>query len=452
MKRSEVYAWLQQHGGQQGIASIERKLIDNPKYDPNKTIDKGEPKIEVTEVTWVAKDGKTLTVQDPGQSALLQAQQEAVARGDPNVEYVDPEYQYPREGDYKNPSEPVRTERQQAQDTHDLDEAEANYRATGHYETNAQRDARLRQEAADKRQQEIDALNASDRQIAQQNAAGSLEIQRGNLAVNQAAEARAQAAANQPHFLSQAGTDNPYITTYNPQTGTFENIANPNYDNIKKEAEAKRADLSLAIQLGQLDRQQAEQEYTRWFGQNVQVPLMMAQEERARAADARAAMQAEENRNQFAADFGLRSAQFGQTAGQNAAQNELALLPYRTGPEFAGQFSDAINGLAAGGVVGGPSPAAGIHFTPEAFQFKRPDIEGIAKRATAAALKHLTPYTPTSGSFPTVGGSMPNIDFSSAPQPGPKMDLSGVRQSLLGKYTGPAAAPAPPPAEQPATP
>jgi len=466
MKRSEIYRWLIAHQGQKEIPKVEYIKVPNPAAQQEPGHEKSAeeilhpPPAEITvrKVTWTANDKTTLSVIDRGAG-------EAPTGSDPLPEgeqgpVQDPDYEVIGEGtEPKDPNAPVQTEYQAATSQKELEEARANAaQPGGRWETNAQKEARERAEEDQRLQVEAAARanRAEERQTAAQEA--SNEISRGHLTVAQQAEARQAAAANKPQFLSQANQDNPTIAYFDPVSGQVTSVTNPNYDAVKVEAERKRAELTLAIQAGDLDQRQASAEYNRWFQTNVQAPLMLAQEERARAADARAAMQAEEQRHQFAANFGLQSAEFGQRAGQNAAQNELALLPYRTGPKFAGQFSDAINGLAAGGFVGGPPPAAGIHFTPDAFQFKRPDIEGIAKKATAAALKHLSPYIPADGSFPSVSGSMPNIDLSGAPSATGSVNVGAILQGLgLGKYAGPsapAAAPAPPveapPEEQPA--
>jgi chemotaxis protein histidine kinase CheA len=459
MKRSEIYRWLTTHQGQKDAPDVKFVKIPNPDYNPKRAAVTGEPQeITVRQVTWQANDGMELSVIDgtplgqdtTGSDPLPEGEQGPV---------IDTDYAVVGERKSK-PEGPVQTEYQAATSQKELEEARANAaQPGGRWETNAQKEARERAEQDQRLQVEAAqrAARAEERQTAAQES--SNEIQRGNLTIAQQREQREAAAANKPQFLSQANTDNPTITYFDPASGQVTSVANPNYDAVKMEAERKRAELTLAIQAGDLDQRQASAEYNQWFQTNVQAPLALAQEERARAADQRAAMQAEEQRQQFAANFGLQSAEFGQRAGQNAAQNELALLPYRAGPAFGEQFSNAINGLAKGGVIGGPSPSAGINFTPDAFQFKRPDIEGIAKKATAAALKHLSPYIPTSGSFPSVSGSMPNVDLSGAPSARGSVNVGAILNQLSpGRYTGPAApaaAPAPPveeapPEEQPA--
>lgn len=497
MRRSEVFAWLQAHGGQKYTSSdwVEEP---NPLYDPTDPRQVKTPlpsKILKKKVTWVANDGKTLSVIDdsPPEPKPIPGIQTGPDPGLPesggnqyNPEYrvVDQDKPAPRDT-----NEPLQTEYQAGLSAQQAKEAQANLEAGRGYHTNddlaaiaskqaadaraeedqqAQRDARLRQIAIDERaaktQDEQNRLAKERLDLERENARasqaisqGSLAVSQGNLTVAQQAEERQRQAANKPQFLSTADPGNKNIAYFDPTTGQIASTANPNYDAVKVEAEQLQKDLALGIQLNQYTASEAKTKYDQWFQQNVTVPFMAAQEERARAADQRAAMQAEEQRNQFGAQFGLQSAEFGETAGQHAAQNEISLLPYRVGPTFGAEMSSAINSLAAGGKVNGPSASAGINFSPGAFTFKRPDFEGIAAKATAKALSHLTPYKPTAGSFPSVSGGAPSINFGSAPTSAGGVDLTPLINQFTSKYAPqtPAAAPAPPvepspPDDQPA--
>jgi hypothetical protein len=486
MKRSVVLSWLQAHGGQKK-QEVDYIDVPNPKYaeasstGPGGTLLPGataQPRtIKRRVVIWTSNDGQQLRVFDdtPNEKG-----NEAIDSGEsspgPYANTVsglreDPDYEFIDSGEAKrDTNEPLQTPYQQALSANDLKEAQANQEATGRFETNAQRDARLATEEAQQRarrdqqiqegnvtrQQEIDARAAEQQKEANRLAqerldaekeqqAGGLEVSRGNLTLAQQREQREAATANQPHFLSNADPSNPNIAAFNPATGLIETTPNPNYDAVKAEGQRLMQELTIGIQLGNLDQNQAKQKYDQWFQQNVTVPFMAAQESRAQAADQRAAQQAEEQRRQFGADFGLRSAEFGETAGQHAAQNEIALLPYRVGDKFGPDMSSAINSLAAGGDINGPSPSAGIHFGPGDFTYQAPNLQKIAQKATAAALAHLTSYKPGDEPFATAAPvALPNAStFAGAPASTPIVDpaqLGQQYQQLIGAYKPPAQA------------
>ena len=157
------------------------------------------------------------------------------------------------------------------------------------------------------------------------------------------------------------------------------------------------------------------QAHSQWYDTNVKTPLLLAQEARDKAAEQRAALDAEERRRQFAANFRLQKAELGQRAGEAAMQAEQSLLPYRVGPTEAAEMSAAINSLAAGGRMD-TNAAAGINFTPGAFQFDAPDFKKIAKQAASAALSGLTDYRPSGESYSTADYSgVPAVNLGGAP-------------------------------------
>lgn len=293
-------------------------------------------------------------------------------------------------------------------------------------ETRAQRAERVQKKrdaikAREVQQQNIAASQASTeatRARITQDAAQNIETGRHNVAseglTREQIDLQRQ-TANKPTFLSQADDKTQNITSYNPQTGQIESVANPNYDAVKAAAAEKRAELASQIASRQINLEEAKQTYTQWFDTNVKTPLMLAQEMRARAEERRQALDAEERRRQFAASYALQKTTLGQKAGQDAAQNEISLLPYRSGPTWGADISSAINSLAAGGKVGGPDAGAGIHFSDSSFAFDRPDFKAIAAAATKAAIGHLTDYKPSSQQYETG-------DYSGVPQ----VNLSGM--------------------------
>lgn len=228
--------------------------------------------------------------------------------------------------------------------------------------------------------------------------------------------ANADREAKKPTFLSQADNKTPSIARYNPETGQIEYSVNPNYDAVKAAAEEKRAEMASLIAQRQITLQEAQAQYTQWFDTNVKTPLLLAQEARSKAEEQRTALDAEERRKQFAADFGLKKATLGESASSRAVNAEISLLPYRAGPTESAEMSSAINSLGAGGKIDGPDASAGIHFTPGAFEFKKPDFASIAKQAAKAVLSGLTDYRPSDEKYSTADYSgVPAVNTSGAP-------------------------------------
>ena len=315
-------------------------------------------------------------------------------------------------------------------------------RGSGRNETHAERAARERLEGADARAEETAArsarteersIAATERQIAQQES--SNELARAKFNADEAFRYR-------PDAISTPTDTAANIAIWDPTSQEVRSVPNPIYDAAKVEAARLKDQLSTGIALNQITAQQAAQQYKQWWDTNVELPFKQAQEQRARAAEQRAALEAEDRRKQFASDFSLRSSTLGFQAGDAAVKNEISLLPYRAGPEAGEQFSAAINSLGQGGKVYGPDASAGINFTADAFEFDRPDFEGIAKKATKNALKGLTKYSPE--------GSFSQADYSGVPTPsgegapsstGGGIDLSQLWQQYLQSgvqpYTGP---------------
>jgi len=184
------------------------------------------------------------------------------------------------------------------------------------------------------------------------------------------------------------------IGVWDPASQTLRSVENPMYDAAKVEAARLKDQLSTGIALNQITAQQAAQQYKQWWDTNVELPFKQSAEVRARATEQREALAAEDRRKQFASDFSLRQNTLGFNAGDAAVKNEISLLPYRAGPTEAAEMSSAITSLGQGGKIAGPDAGAGINFTPEAFQFDRPDFDKIAQKATKNALKGITKYTP----------------------------------------------------------
>jgi hypothetical protein len=290
-----------------------------------------------------------------------------------------------------------------------------------------------RQQQAIQQQQEERAQRAEV--LARENQARQQQLDQQRLGLDERRFGLEETKANQPTFLSQAGTENPYLVRFNPQSGQAEQVANPNFDAVKQEAERVRSMLAVQIQARQVTLDEAKQQYSQWFDQNVKTPLMLSQEARDKAAEQRSALDAEERRRQFAATFGLQKAQLGEQAGESAVRAEESLLPYRAGPTESAEMSSAINSLSHGGSMANDA-SAGINFTPGAFQFDAPDFKKIAAQAAAAAVGHLSSYKPSSQSYQTADYSnVPAVNTSGAPTiPSGYGDFQSIIDNLKSTY------------------
>jgi hypothetical protein len=432
MSEQELQQWLQDHEGYGGVKENYRNV-------PAST-DMGVdvPAHQVLEsITYTAVDGATLTVKEGAAAPTggtgprldeTDAQYTAVGETPPKK---DTESSASAESRRASAASAASTEQKSAADKLEADERSWNQsdpRGSGIPETHlerAKREAeekqrqRAEQDKADalRRQQQLDAdKNASD--AADRAERARQANQSAGLTQQQLDEQRRQNeyTRNKPEFLP-GDSKNPRITVYNPATGTMEALDNPNFDAVKDAAEQRRLELASQVQSGQLQLEAAKQQYTQWFDTNVKTPLMLSQEARAKAEEKRQALEAEERRRQFASDFSLRKATLGQAAGQDASQNEISLLPYRSGPTWGADISDAINSLAGGGNLANDA-SAGIHFSDSSFAFKRPDFKQIAKDATKAVLSGLTDYRPSDEQFATGDYSgVPAVNLGGAPAP-----------------------------------
>lgn len=447
----------------QGQADMKVDWVDvpnpdyDPDYDPRRTI-------KAKQVTWTAKDGYQVVAIDSGETTqtpvrggeepgdIESGQQSRAPRQAPEavVEVV---------GQGKNVKAESRTPEAQRNDEQLDAERQKNLSATGHWETDKERENREQAENDRARQiqndEERNRINRSQLEIAQSAESRAAERD-AREAANQAAQNEREGRrltldedrynfdkekANRPQVISTPTDESAQIAVFNPATGQVEAQANPLYDAAKTAAKRKQEELSLAIQQNKLTADQAAAEYQQWFQRNVQVPFMQAAEKRAQATERRQAMEAQDRRDQFKASFEQDRQKTALSAGQKAADQEIAMLPYAVGPAFGDQMSDAINGLAAGGRLG-TDASAGVHFTADAFQYKRPDLQAISKKATKAALKHLTSYDPDQEAYPTAdysGINMPNADvMSTAPAMPSMIDTNQMFQDWQNsRYSGP---------------
>lgn len=463
MKRSEVLAWLQQHGGQKGTVNVVYVDVPNPSYDgitDKKQTTKGK------RVTWTANDGETLTVMDTGEMTTPPLR-------DPNepggIEPGDRNTRAPRD----NPAEPIyevvgkpekevapRTPEKERDDQMIIAEKERNYAAGNGWKTDAdvKRDT---EEASERtRRTNVDAATAANQtghlQIAQsaEARAAATDTRTANqqahsnanddarLEIQREEAERAKARDARPSVIGTPTEDNAHIGMFDPTTGKITSVDNPLYDEAKANAKRMQEELALAIQMNKLNADQAAQIYTQWFKANVEVPFMQASESRAQAADKRAALEAVDRKRQFAAQNSLQRGQLGQQAASTMVNAEIGMLPYRVGPAYGDQMSAAITGLAHGGTLNGPKADAGINFTKDAFEYDAPDLKKIAKNATKAALKGITPYDPGDEEIPTADYSGINMPGAGVMQTAPAqpnyIDTNSMYQNWMNsRYAGP---------------
>jgi hypothetical protein len=282
-------------------------------------------------------------------------------------------------------------------------------RASGRYESHAEREQRERGQRTEER-----SANAEER------AAAAAERQA------KAAEA-ADARANRPAPISAPDTQE-NIVQQNPD-GSLKVVPNPNYNKAKVEAQAKKDDLATRVQQGQLTVQQATAEFDQWYKVHIQLPQQQAEEARNRAKEIREAQAAEDRRKEFEATYERERQKIGLQAGQEAVENERALLPHMVGQGYSGAMADAINRLSRG--------ESGTNFKPEHFTFDRPDFEGISERATARALAAISPYAQamtTAGERPLQTAEYPE---QPPPPPPPRMPTREELNGMVPPFTLP---------------
>lgn len=445
MHAGEIADWLREHKGQKSYQE-KTEEVANPDYvpgSPDARLGTAKPKNIVKHNIWVANDGQVLEVID--NAATNKAEQDAaVAAGEGGYQgdTFTPYYRVVHKGDPDNID--PRSPEKKAEDAAQHAEAEWNrangptpdktspayneadaaaQRGSGLSETHAERAARELRERTVKREEDdatarrnkevLDAENrGKELGISQQQADETERAHKASeaAAANQLTVSQAQADAasknadttaareardaRTPNVIGTPTDTQQSIAWIDPTSGEIKAGENPLYNQKKAEAEQERERLRLLIENNKMTAEVAAAQYKRWYDQNIAGPLALAAERRAQAAEQRQALQAEDQRRQFKATNDIARADLGEKAAGRAVDAEKSLLPYRVGGGFAGDFSDAINGLAAGGKMG-TNASAGVHFQAGDFEFKAPNYAQIARNATTDALKHLTPYKPS---------------------------------------------------------
>jgi hypothetical protein len=156
----------------------------------------------------------------------------------------------------------------------------------------------------------------------------------------------------------------------------------------QQRATALREERANAVATGRLTLDAANAEYDRRYKDEVETPLKRSAEQRAVEAAKRAEDQARFEREKFQQEqVSSREkettrrqeaeAKFSYDAGQDAVSQAMKLLPYRVGPTFGAEFSQALNTLGNGG--------GAVNFTPGAVTFDAPDYASIAEQAAQRA-------------------------------------------------------------------
>lgn len=401
--QSEVEAWIAAHGGPSQVSYDPATVPAPPLTDEERLTFRGEEALrKVTQHTWTAKNGDVLSVKEnPG--------------GDTDTAYVLENDKHGTTGTASNtPAAPPK----------ELDRNRRHYvwypnpggpDAGGEYRDEGPAPQNAEEIAADTRAETL-VQQAAARKLAQDTleetkrqhndttaiAQGNLGVAQQNANRGDRTEARDAATQQRTTDISEAGLTG----TYNGQ----KTLAQQTFDLNAKQNEAlqKREDLKLDIDSHRLTAEDAAREYQQWYNINITAPLAQAQEARLRADTQLQTQKAMDQQNQFAATNEVSRNQVALGAGQNAADNEIKLLPYRIGPNFSSHMSDAINSVAQGS-------SAGVHFSGDDFTFKAPDLQKIAQKATAQALAHISPYAKSLISAPNMP-DMPSFNFSGAPQ------------------------------------
>lgn len=460
MYQSEIDQWLAENKGsatetyqRQPYKQRREKLVAVRGTD-----DHGQPITrQVRQITFVAHNGQELTVEEdtapPSTGSAQQAEVDAGrARWNDRGEY-EPNYREVTRGDPDNtdPRSPEAQERARIEQAESMWEKvngpnpteedmrsplyDGEHRGSGYYETHAQAAERRRQTQLDQERETDRATRARTESRQTENESARIKAEQDRIALERdrlEKEAADRAAAGkrdearialeerrvaQEEKGRRTVVGNPdyrdrKITVFNPTTGQTEVVDNPNYDDLRTQAENKREEIRLQVEAGKYNAEIGKQKYQEWYDKNVGVPLQLAAERRAQAVEKRQAQEAADRREQAKAQNAIQRAQLGQSAAESAQANVRATLPYMVGPKFAGQFASAVNSLGHGGRLD-TDAGAGINFTADAFQFQAPNWKRISKQATRDALKHLTPYNPDESPYEVgdyTGIGMPTVD------------------------------------------
>lgn len=233
--------------------------------------------------------------------------------------------------------------------------------------------------------------DAENDPVKKETARVALEQAKQNLATSQAAAERAA----RPTITTS--TTNGRITGIDQQTGETKYTVDTmtpeerDWDRVKQEGARVAQDLANQNAQGLIDQRERDARWKRWYDENVTIPMAQATEARARAAEARAAEQERRAAATAAQQAEQARQQFGYTAGRDAVADELKLLPTRVGADFFAQKDANEARIAAG------QPT---QYSASAFTTPAPNLQEIARQATARALANISPYAATLAGVP----------------------------------------------------
>jgi hypothetical protein len=456
MTEAELKRRLAEIGWKEGGA-IEKgtKKIPNPSSDPVER--QNNPTIEVP-VTIYKVNGKealvvynipeaeqkTRTVQTPsgdyGQTLEVPVPYQEIAS--------DPEAAKPRESVVHPSDDALKRELQR--------QREANLAAQRGYLTDEEV---AKKEADAKREAEL----AEGRSTTQANTAADNKRADEQLQISRNADARAAAAANKPSITYEERPEGTYQIKTDPQGNVEVSLVpglpakgekptqatapedarslvfidskgnviekdNPNYNPARQRIKDEQERLDTAVKLGQITRQAAKDEFDGIIEREVNIPLKIAQEARARTAELREERKFKEERLKYQYEAQRDREKFSFDAGQQAIDQTIKTLPFMAGPKFGEQWAQGVNALAKG-------DTSGVNFTADAFEFDAPDFDAIARQRSTQALASISPLAGQLAQQPsrirTQNAPMP--DVSKLPQ-APKSSVDW--ESMLGNYMG----------------
>jgi hypothetical protein len=253
-----------------------------------------------------------------------------------------------------------------------------------------------------------------------------------------------------------ASSTEPYLTTYNPDTGQYTQQPNQGFipktpaevaarvSQLQQAAAAQRDQLAQQQKAGVITADQATQKFDQWWQQNVEsqkAALSVAQQQ---------AQLVDQQKQQELARANLATAQ---AAGTEVTRAMQSAAP-NVGPGFGAAIANTQNALA-GRTAPQPMSAQDLQ---RAFVAPTPDYAKIYEQATAQALAHISPTAAqlsTGQPTPTGLATAQGMDITSAlnptnyrpgfaPPPTPTADVSArIANGLGAGGLGPATPAAP---------
>lgn len=220
-------------------------------------------------------------------------------------------------------------------------------------------------------------------------------------------------ATPQPVQQVNASATEKNLTTYDPNTGTYSQTPNQNYQpgdvagkvqQLQQQAQAKRDELNKAVQSGQKTGEQAAAEFDTWWNGNVEPQKAQLQQAQQTAQTDATIKQNTELRNQQAAEQSAFTT--AQGAGRDAVAAAQAGLVNRVGPGFGAALNNIQQAYASG-------KAPGNFDIGSAVTYDMPDFSKISEQATAQALAHLSPTAAGKVGLP-MPGIPQGVDISGA--------------------------------------